>query len=341
MSQCVILREGRCGRLILDRPAALHALDLPLVTALAGGLQTHLHDPLVEHILMTSSGGKAFCAGGDVRAVALLGKQDPSAAAEFFRAEYQLNFAIATAEKPVVALVDGLSLGGGLGISVHARHCLVTARALMGMPEMAIGLFPDVGAGEFLNRLSPAVGKWLALTGARLGPGDCIAARLANGFLPEGAQASFLARLEAGPLDEALALCQPRRAETLDQLRPVIEKTFASDDLAEIGAALRAEATPWAEAQLQALAAGAPTSQLITLEHLRQSRGQGLAAVLERDFRLASHCLGQADFYEGVRAQLIDKDRNPHWQPAAAAVVPDFFLPPEWPDLSLDACAGR
>lgn len=336
MSQCMILREGWCGRLILDRPLALHALDLALVTALSDGLKTHLRDPQVAHILLTSSGGKAFCAGGDVRAVATLGQKNPAAAAEFFRAEYQLNFSIATAEKPVVALVDGLAMGGGLGLSVHARHCLVTARALMAMPEMMIGLFPDVGAGEFLNRLSPAVGKWLALTGARLGPGDCIAARLAGGFLPDEAQVSFLARLEAGALDEALAFCQPHPAETLDQLRPVIEKTFASDNLGEIQAALRAEATPWAEAQLQALAAGAPTSQLITLEHLRQSRGQGLAAVLQRDFRLASHCLGQADFYEGVRAQLIDKDRNPRWPSAAALDLPKFFLPPDWPDLSLN-----
>lgn len=336
MSQCVILREGRCGRLILDRPAALHALDLSLVTALADGLQAHLRDPLVGHILITSSGGKAFCTGGDVKAVASLGKQDPGAAAEFFRIEYRLNFAIAKAEKPVVALVDGLCMGGGLGISVHAQHCLVTTRTLMAMPEMLIGLFPDVGAGEFLNRLSPAVGKWLALTGTRLGPGDCIAARLASGFLPDEVQALFLARLAAGSLDRALALCQQRSAETLDKVRPVVERTFASDNLAEIRAVLEAETTPWAEAQLQALAAGAPTAQSLALEHLRQSRGQGLKAVLQRDFRLASHCLEHADFYEGVRARLIDKDDHPHWHPFAAATVPEYFLPPRWPDLWLN-----
>lgn len=330
-----VLREGACGRLILDRPEALHALDLPMVRALQDGLAAHLLDPEVQVILLTSSGGKAFCAGGDVRAAVTEGRKDPAAAATFFRQEYQLNYAIATAHKPVVALVDGLCLGGGMGLSVHARHCVVTARASMAMPEMAIGLFPDVGAGVFLNRSSAALGKFLALTGARLSAGDCVAARLAEAVLPDEAQAAFVQALVVGQLETALALCVPRAAETLQKILPEIEITFSADDLAAIRHALLNMGTDWAQAQLALLDAGSPTSQLITLEHLKRSRGQGLAEVLQREFQMASQCLLGTDFFEGVRAQLIDKDRAPRWQKPDPAQISAYFSPPPWPDLSL------
>lgn len=330
-----VLREGACGRLILDRPEALHALDFPMVQALYDGLVAHLSDPEVQVILLTSSGGKAFCAGGDVRAAVTEGRKDPAAAAAFFRHEYQLNYAIATAQKPVVALVDGLCLGGGMGLSVHARHCVVTARAFMAMPEMAIGLFPDVGAGVFLNRVSAALGKFLALTGARLAAGDCVAARLAEAVLPDETQSAFVQALFAGQLETALALCTSRPEGTLDKIRSQIETAFASDELAVIRQTLRDLGTDWAEAQLALLDAGSPTSQLITLEHLKRSRGQTLAEVLQREFRMASQCLRNSDFFEGVRAQLIDKDRMPRWQKPDPAQISTYFSAPPWADLSL------
>ncbi len=335
MTTVHVRREGQCGRLILDRPEALHALDVSMVRALYDGLSAHLSDPEVQVILLTSSGGKAFCAGGDVRAAVTEGRKDPAAAADFFRYEYQLNYAIATARKPVVALVDGLCLGGGMGLSVHARHCVVTVRASMAMPEMAIGLFPDVGGGVFLNRASAALGKFLALTGTRLAAGDCVAARLAESVLPDEAQSTFLQALFAGQVDAALALCLPHPEGTLDKIRSQIETAFASDELEVIRQTLRNLGTDWAQAQLAILDAGSPTSQLITLEHLKNSRGQTLAEVLQREFRMASHCLLNSDFFEGVRAQLIDKDRRPRWQKPDPAQIATYFSVPPWADLNL------
>lgn len=335
MEHILISQEGACGRLILNRPAALNALDPAMITALAAGLAQHLATPEVKVILITSTSPKAFCAGGDVRAAVKLGQTNPKAACNFFRSEYQLNYAIAMATKPVVALVDGLCMGGGMGLSVHARHCVVTPRTLMAMPEMMIGLFPDVGAGAFLNRRSAALGRYLALTGARLGPGDCLAAGLASHFLPDVAQAEFETLLCAGQLDRALALTQTHETETLTELQTEIETCFASADLAEIVSALQASSSPWAVAQLQALAQGSPTSQAVTLRHLGLSRGQKLDAVLRRDFRLASHCLLEGDFAEGVRALLIDKDKKPLWRVVTPAQLNLFFEAAPWPDLSL------
>lgn len=336
MDHILITKDGSCGRLILNRPTALNALDLPMVTALARGLARHLADPELHCVLLTSTSPKAFCAGGDVRAAVTLGQSDPAAASQFFRAEYQLNYAIATASKPVIALVDGLCMGGGMGLSVHARHCVVTARALMAMPEMMIGLFPDVGAGEFLNRRSAALGRYLALTGARLGPEDCLYAGLASAFLPNEAQERFVELLCAGQLDQALALTQSGAPAPLADVMPLIETCFASDDMSDIRAALEGLATPWAQAQLQALESGSPTSQALTLRHLALSREQRLDVVLHRDFRLASHCLLEGDFAEGVRALLIDKDKTPRWQPLERSRLARYFEAAPWPDWRAD-----
>lgn len=298
MSHILHERRNNLGLITLNRPEALNAIDLAMVRAIHTALDEFAADDSIKTVAIVSACPKAFCAGGDVRAAA---KAVPEEAALFFRHEYRLNHAIATYAKPLVAIVDDMAMGGGLGLSVHARHCLVTENAVMAMPEMAIGLFPDVGAGAFLNRHSLELGLYLALTGARLNAGNALYAQLANGYLPAANIGHLLQALSQG-------------GDVTGFLEPAPPADLAGQKL---------------DLDLERLS-GSPTSIRITIKHLTESRGQSLKAVLVNEYRLACACLRGHDFREGVRAMLIDKDRQPKWQPATLAGVTDAMVRLHW-----------
>ncbi len=305
----LVSTRGIACFITLNRPQALNALTLPMVLAMAAALDAANRDPAVQQIVLASSSAKAFCAGGDVRA-ATQHKDQPEIGARFFRAEYELNYAIATSPKSVIALVDGICMGGGLGLACHAAYTVASEPSLWAMPELAIGLFPDVGAGYFLNQCADGFGEWFTLSGARIEGAQAVAAGLADVLVTSAQLADVMSRLEREGAAEILATFTPAPAPTLPQ--PRWEREYAPT--------------------------GSPTSIRLTQQHLTACKGLSLRAVLQRDYRLACGCLRGHDFYEGVRALLIDKDKSPRWQPATLAAVTQEQLekhlaPPFGPEL--------
>jgi enoyl-CoA hydratase len=314
--------SGGIGRLTLNRPRTLNALDRGMVDAIATALTAWADDPAVRLVTIEGAGGRAFCAGGDVRAVRALvqaGRMEEIEA--FFVAEYAVNRMIAEYPKPYVALIDGISMGGGMGVSIHGSHRVVTEHATMAMPETAIGLFPDIGATFFLPRLPGGTGMYLALTGARISAGDAIHAGLATHFVPRAA----LSSLKAGLVREGIAAVANHAAPPLDSLladdRPGIDRCFTRSSVAAILDALEAEGTPWAKATLATLAAVSPTSLCVSFEAVRRGAAMTLRECLAMELRLTRGTTRHPDFSEGVRAQVVDKTRDPRWSPATVAEV--------------------
>ncbi len=333
----------------LNRAEALNALTFDMVRRLDARLVEWAADPAVRAILIEGAGGRAFCAGGDVRALYQAGKAGGDLPARFYAAEYAMNYRIHRLEKPYVALMDGITMGGGVGVSVHGSHRVVTERTVFAMPETGIGLFPDVGGGYFLPRLPGALGTYLGLTGARLEAADCRYAGIATHTVPA-------ARLDA--LKDALARADwPDDAHaavgrTLDALhqdpgaaplaahRRAIDRCFAADTVAGIIAELEAQGTDWAARQLEILAAKSPTSLKLACRQIRQGATMGFAEVMRMEYRLTQGCMAGHDFYEGVRAAVIDKDRAPKWRPPSLDEVSDaavdaYFAPMGERDLVL------
>lgn len=312
-------REGAVGHLTMNRPRALNALDLAMIDGFAEAIGAWREDPAVRLVLLEGAGEKAFCAGGDVRQVrsdVLAG--DTAAVEAFFSREYAVNSGIATFPKPWISLIDGICMGGGLGVSVHGSHRVVTEHALLAMPETAIALFPDVGTSYVLPRLpgSPGMGLWIALTGARLKGAEAVEAGLATHFVPRAKlpalRQALLEKGEAGVVDEFAEAPPPGRVTAL---RPAIERCFGAGDRAAIEAALEAEGTDWAREQLAILRRVSPTSVAVTIELLRRGAAQDLPACLEQELILTRTITQHPDFAEGVRAVLVDKDQSPRWQP--------------------------
>jgi len=315
-------REGRAGLLVLDRPKALNALDLGMIRGLARALAAWEGDPAIAFALIEGAGGRAFCAGGDVRAVrAMHIAGDHAGAEEFFVEEYALNLQIARFPKPFVALIDGICMGGGLGVSVHGSHRIVTEHAMLAMPETMIGLFPDIGGSHFLSRAPGRLGLYAALTGARMDAGDALALGLATHFVPRARLAALRAAILAADgraaLDAAIAAhAEAPPPSVLAGRRAVIDRLLAADEVPAIIAALEADAGAVAQETLATLRAVSPTSVHVTVELLRRGRTFDLAACLAMELRLVSNATAAHDFLEGVRAQVVDKDRQPRWQPA-------------------------
>jgi enoyl-CoA hydratase len=346
------------GILTLNRPQALNALNLAAVEAMSAHLAAFEADPEIHAVLVLGSGERAFCAGGDVRALYYDGLQSArkigpeSLGVRFFRAEYRLNRQIACYAKPFVALIDGITMGGGLGISAHGRFRIATERTVAAMPEMAIGLFPDVGATHFLNRAPGALGLFLALTGHRVTGGDLLHAKLATHMIAAAHKVELIttlkriqwSRIEAAQaIEDALPpfLAGPGDA-LLSDSQSLIDRCFGADSVEAIVQALAAENGPIAAHALHALAAGSPTSQKIAYRQLQEGRFLSLEEALRIEFRLAVHCCAGHDFAEGVRAVLVDKDHAPRWQPArldavTEAMVDAHFAPLETvPELRFD-----
>ena len=312
----VVSRDGRIGHLLLDRPKALNALDRPMIAALQQALDRWRDDPAVHVVVIEGAGGRAFCAGGDIRAVrahALAGETD--AVEAFFREEYALNAAIAAYPKPYVALIDGICMGGGIGVSVHGQIRVTTEAGLFAMPETAIAMFPDVGATFVLPRLPGELGVYLALTGARLFGADAVHAGIATHFVP----AADLPALRAGlARDGVAAVAVHARALPPFSLAPhraAIDRCFGAASVPEIIARLEAEDTDWARETLAILRSVSPSAVLWSYAAVRRGAGLTLRAALAAELALTRQVTRHPDFSEGVRAMVVDKDRQPRWSP--------------------------
>jgi enoyl-CoA hydratase len=322
--------EGQVGRIRLNRPKALHALTEAMCRAMIEALLAWRADPAIALVLIDHAEGRGFCAGGDVRAVAASAQGDGVAARSFFHTEYQLNHLLFTFAKPVVAVMDGVVMGGGVGIALPARYRIATERTLLAMPEATIGLFPDVGGGWYLSRLPGRIGPYLALTAARLDGADCAALGLATHYLPAAALEAAKAALIADPraIDPILAdaaIDPPAAAIVARQAE--IDRLFAGATLEEIATALAQDPGAWAREQQATLAAQSPQACKVALRLLRESVPRtDFADEMRAEYAIAAHVCMRHDFIEGVRARLVDKDNAPRWDPPSAAEVTDHMI---------------
>lgn len=322
--------DGKAGRIRLARPRALHALDEAMCRTMLDALEAWRADPAVEIVLIDHAEGRGFCAGGDVRRAAESGQGDGAEARAFFATEYRLNHRLFTYAKPVVAFMDGVVMGGGVGISQPAPFRVATQNTLFAMPETAIGLFPDVGGGWYLSRLPCRIGQFLALTGARIDGAACCALGLATHYVPSDQLDTAKARLMAAPQDAAAildALAQtPPNAAILDQ-REAIDRLFASDRLEEIVAALEADGGSWATEQLSILRSRSPLSMKVALKLLLDGATMPtFEDEMRQEYAVAAHMVQRPDFAEGVRAVLVDKDNAPRWQPDTPEGATDHMI---------------
>ncbi|MET7782136.1 MULTISPECIES: enoyl-CoA hydratase/isomerase family protein [Streptomyces] len=312
------------GRILLNRPKALNALTTGMVVAIDRALAAWEHIPL-STVVLGSTNTKAFCAGGDIRTIrehSLAGNAEASE--RFFASEYRLNARIAEYPVPVVSLIDGLCMGGGLGLSVHGTFRVVTESAVLAMPETGIGFFPDVGAGYFLPRLPGAIGMYLGLTGHRLDAADALYTGLATHFVPaDGLDAvgDALADNPRDPVDVVLNRLggrSPVAESGLAKVRGEVDWAFGAPTLGEIEKRLHRLGTPWAAAALVAMAAASPQSLEITHALLARGRQRTLRECLDAELALTRTTIRTPDFLEGVRAALVDKDRSPTWRRASS-----------------------
>jgi len=330
MSDVLIFTEGRAGRIRLNRPKAIHALNTGMCRAMLDALSAWRDDPAVEIVLIDHAEGRGFCAGGDIRMIADSGAGDGDRAREFFRVEYQLNHALFTYEKPVMAFMDGITMGGGVGISQPAKYRIATENTKFAMPETGIGLFPDVGGGWYLSRLPGRMGEYLALTGHRLDGAECAALGLATRYLAADALEAAKARVAADTASVEAILAElsapvpePRILAHLAE----IDRLFAGDTVEAIFAALEADGGEWALAQLATLRTKSPQSMKVSLRLVREGRSRAsFADEMAQEFAIGARVAQSHDFIEGVRALIVDKDNAPRWNPATLEGVSDAMI---------------
>jgi len=336
----VTARRGPVGEIVIDRPRALNALDLPMFAAIAEALASWHDDPAVRAVVVRGAGG-SFSAGGDIRAVrsaALAG--DDAYLARMYYEEYRLNAQIARYPKPYVAAIDGYCMGGGLGVAVHGTFRAVSERAVLAMPETGIGFFPDVGMSHILPRLPDRLGWYAGLTGYRFSAADALACGLATHQLDDEVLADVESLVADDPDEDAIAmrlrvLAAPHGRSVLDAHRAAIARCFEAETLLGVFAALEAEETPWAAETLAALRRASPTSLAITFELFRRGAELSLEQCLETEYQLAVRVCRTPEFHEGVRAMVIDKDRAPKWNPARAEDLRHADLDALWRDIDV------
>uniref|UniRef100_A0A7S0J0Q1 3-hydroxyisobutyryl-CoA hydrolase n=1 Tax=Calcidiscus leptoporus TaxID=127549 RepID=A0A7S0J0Q1_9EUKA len=350
-------QRGTLAHIVLNRPKALNALTLGMARTVHSHLATAVNDSSIVSVMVSGMGGKAFCAGGDVKGVwaAAKGGGGPSVGAggeplpdAFFREEYALNLALATSRKPQVSVWDGLVMGGGAGLSVHGRFRVATQSALFAMPETKIGFFPDVGATSFLSALPGALGEFLGLTGERLRAADLLYTGLATHHVPSSLLPELQGALESSRstdgVEQALAKFHTAVEEVapLQGVREAIDRCFGCESVEAIEAALEREGSDWADGVLGVLRSSSAVSRKVTLRLLREARGKPLADCLRAEFRAAqAFMVPPSDFFEGIRAQLVDKDRQPKWSPSTPLEVDEemlhkYFAPLASRELSCD-----
>jgi len=338
--QLLISIDNGVGRIRLNRPKAIHALTTEMCAAMIETLLAWRQDDSVVAVMLDHAEGRGFCAGGDIAMVASSAKGDCVEAERFFHTEYRLNHLLFIYEKPVIAFIDGIVMGGGVGISDPARFRIATERTTYAMPETGIGLFPDVGGGWFLPRMPGRTGTWLATTGARIKGADCLAIGIATHYMASDKLDAVKARIIADPdglgeiLDEMSDAPPPSDWEAH---REDIDRLFASDRYEDILAALRADGSEWAQAQLATLATKSPQTIKVALRQMAEGAAfTDFADNMRNEYRIGCHVIRRPDFIEGVRAVIFDKDNAPKWNPATPEEVTDDLidslfapLPPE------------
>jgi enoyl-CoA hydratase len=331
MTSDVITRvEGKVGRLRLNRPKAIHALTGEMCSDLIAALLLWREDPDVHAVMIDHAEGRGFCAGGDVVMLARSGAGDGAEARAFFHEEYRLNHLLFTYAKPTIAVMDGITMGGGVGISQPCRYRVATENSRFAMPETAIGLFPDVGGGWYLPRLPGRAGQFLALTGARLDGAECLKLGLATHYMQSLALDDLKARILSEPeriedlLDESSTPPPPARIEgNLER----IDRLFASDEYEEILAALEEDGSDWAKTELETLRAKSPQACKVTLRLLYDgARVQDFGHEMRQEYAVATRVVQRHDFVEGVRALLVDKDNKPRWEPPTPDAVTEHLI---------------
>ena len=335
------------GRITLTRPKALHALNAPMCDTILAALERWAEDPTVYLVMIDHEDGtRGFCAGGDIRMLAESGAGDAGEARAFFRVEYRMNAALKTFPKPVLAIMDGVTMGGGVGLSVHGSHRVATERTLFAMPETGIGLFPDVGGGWFLPRLSGELGTWLALTGARLKGVDVAAARVATHYLPSELIPNLKKQVESADfsvgaaemLNEILrGLTHAVPPGSFEAHREVIDACFARETAEEIVAALEASGDDWAVEQAATLRTKSPETVKVALRQVREgAKMETFEDNMRMEYRIGWRKVQSHDFLEGVRAVIIDKDNDPKWQPATLEGVSEADVAAYFEQLGAD-----
>lgn len=331
MAEVLFEQKGNVGLITLNRPKALNALTYEMVVAISGQLKAWQTDEAIGAVVVQSASDKAFCAGGDVRYLYEHGHQTPAVPLQFFNAEYHLNCAIRDYPKPYLCLLDGLTMGGGVGISLHGRFPVATEHFSFAMPETGIGFFPDVGGGYLLSRCPHRYGQYLALTGKRISREDAMEAGLIHYAIASSDQAALLEALMTqhwqkdafSQVKTLLSQFQQKQGLTsnLAQHRQMITDVFSQPSVETICVALEQDPSPWAQQTLALLKSKSPTSLKVTLEQLKRSHGLSMRDTMQLEYRLAARFMQGKDFYEGVRALLVDKDKSPHWQPGTLADI--------------------
>ena len=327
------------AHITLNRPAALHALNTAMCAAMIEALLQWRDDDAIKIVLIDHQPGtRGFCAGGDIRMIAESGAGDGRQAREFFHTEYRLNHLLFHYPKPIVALIDGVTMGGGVGISMPAKFRVATENTTFAMPETGIGLFPDVGGGWYLPRMPSRIGKWLALTGARLKAADCLEAGVATHYAPSARLDAVRGQvLAAAAAHHPLKLLEEGLNEVGEQPGPplqltpenhaLIDRLFRCGSVQALFADLAEDKSPWAAAQLDILRTKSPQTLRVAFRQLTEGAEMtSFAEEMKREYRIACRVVQLHDFQEGVRALIVDKDNAPKWNPATLDGVTDAMV---------------
>ena len=330
MSDDVLISvEGGIGRIRLNRPKAIHALTTRMCEVMSEALLNWRADPNVLAIIIDHAEGRGFCAGGDVVMLWRSGGGDAEDAKHFFFAEYRLNHLLFTYPKPTIAIMDGITMGGGVGISLPCKFRIATENTRFAMPETSIGLFPDVGGGWYLPRLPGQVGEFMALTGARLDGAECHYLGLATHYVPQASLPDLVERISTSPrLNGAIGnfAVTPPDAKIAENL-PAITRCFSSYRLEDVLTALKADESEWAATELMTLGTKSPLSCKVSLRLMEEGASRAsFEDEMRAEYALAGRVVRTHDFHEGVRALLIDKDNNPQWDPATPEDVDEEML---------------
>lgn len=342
--EVLVRQRGRVGHLSLNRPRALNALTHGMIVDIRAALEAWRHDDRIATVVLTGEGDRGLCAGGDVVSLVRSASAGDFAAPErFFRDEYRLDAAIAHYPKPFAAILDGIVLGGGIGLAGHSSHRIVTERSTLGMPETTIGFAPDVGAAWLFAHAPGELGTFLALTGRTVGAADAILLGLADAFVTTNRLAALLTALETDAAQQVIdSFAEPAPAGTLSVERHWIDEVFAGDDAALILDRLARAPGETAATAAGTLARNSPTAIAIALAGIRRAQAAScLEDVLRQDYRMSLHGVRSKDFGEGIQAQLIRKDRAPKWSPATIrevdpAAIASYFALPADGDLTFD-----
>lgn len=330
MSDLIVTTGGAVGRIRLNRPKALHALTTGMCQGILDALEQWRGDEAVRCVIIDHAEGRGFCAGGDIRMLAGSGASDGAEARAFFHTEYRMNHRLFAYVKDTVAFMDGVTMGGGVGVSQPCRYRVATENTRLAMPETGIGLFPDVGGGWYLSRLPGRIGQYLALTGARLDGAEALALGLATHYLPAARLEEAKARILADPAAIAAALsglAEEAPAAKLTAQREVIDRLFASDELEEVLATLQADGGAFARDTLATLATKSPQAMKVSLKLLKDAAGMAtFADEMRQEYAVACRVVQRPDFGEGVRALIVDKDNAPRWEPATVEGVSDHMI---------------